>query len=99
MATNDCRVSNDGTGPAAALSCARGTLKCSGPQMGSGCKDQYKRNAHQLMTCQPTGVEPFPPTNNRILVVDDNPGIHDDFRKLLGGRCMPQAELIAAEAA
>ena len=32
-------------------------------------------------------------------MVDDNPGIHDDFRKVLGGGRMPQAELIAAEAA
>ena len=24
------------------------------------------------------------PTNRRILVIDDNPSIHDDFRKILG---------------
>lgn len=37
--------------------------------------------------------------NNRILVVDDNPAIHDDFRKVLGGTREPQADLMNAEAA
>lgn len=40
-----------------------------------------------------------PLNNNRILVVDDNPAIHDDFRKVLGGACAPHADLINAEAA
>lgn len=34
---------------------------------------------------------------NRILVIDDNPAIHDDFRKILGGN-KPPAELLSAEA-
>src|SRR5579859_4222586 len=38
-------------------------------------------------------------TNNRILVVDDNPAIHDDFRKVLSGMHQPQADLMSAEAA
>ena len=37
--------------------------------------------------------------NNRILVVDDNPAIHEDFRKVLGGSRAPQPELVLAEAA
>lgn len=40
-----------------------------------------------------------PPKNNRILVVDDNPAIHDDFRKVLGAVQEPQADLLNAEAA
>ena len=42
---------------------------------------------------------PISASNNRILVVDDNPAIHDDFRKVLGSGRAPQADLIAAEAA
>jgi two-component system, NtrC family, sensor kinase len=38
-------------------------------------------------------------SNNRILVVDDNPAIHDDFRKVLGAAREPQADLMSAEAA
>src|SRR3954464_13200424 len=34
--------------------------------------------------------------NNRILLVDDNVGIHEDFRKILAPRA-PNAELAAAE--
>ncbi len=26
---------------------------------------------------------PFPQTNRRILIIDDTPAIHDDFRKIL----------------
>ena len=37
--------------------------------------------------------------NNRILVVDDNPAIHEDFRKVLKGSHEPHAELMHAEAA
>ncbi|HEV2225776.1 MAG TPA: response regulator, partial [Nitrososphaerales archaeon] len=37
--------------------------------------------------------------NNRILIVDDNPSIHEDFRKVLGAAHEPQAALICAEAA
>src|SRR5215470_11427367 len=36
--------------------------------------------------------------NNRILVIDDNPSIHDDFRKVLGGHSEPQTDLMSAEA-
>jgi two-component system NtrC family sensor kinase len=38
-------------------------------------------------------------SNNRILVVDDNPAIHDDFRKVLGGARDFQTDLLSAEAA
>lgn len=31
--------------------------------------------------------------NHRILVVDDNPSIHDDIRKILGGPCLEDASL------
>ena len=31
--------------------------------------------------------------NNRILVIDDMPAIHDDFRKVLGARGSQSAEL------
>jgi diguanylate cyclase len=33
----------------------------------------------------------------RVLVVDDNPAIHEDFRKILGGNAGGNAELLAAE--
>lgn len=41
----------------------------------------------------------LPATNHRILIVDDNPAIHDDFRKVLGGARETQADLMTAEAA
>ncbi len=37
------------------------------------------------------------PLNNRILLVDDNPAIHEDFRKILLGTTKPRAELDAME--
>jgi EAL domain-containing protein (putative c-di-GMP-specific phosphodiesterase class I)/DNA-binding NarL/FixJ family response regulator len=37
--------------------------------------------------------------NRRILVVDDNQAIHDDFRKILGPRVETDAELLKSEAA
>lgn len=44
--------------------------------------------------------EPVIETNRRILVVDDNPSIHDDFRKILGSSELPStAEFAKAEAA
>jgi diguanylate cyclase (GGDEF)-like protein len=33
----------------------------------------------------------------RVLVVDDNPAIHEDFRKILGGNAAGNAELLEAE--
>jgi two-component system NtrC family sensor kinase len=44
------------------------------------------------------GGSPFA-KNNRILVVDDNPAIHDDFRKVFRAVREPQADLVHAEAA
>ncbi len=41
----------------------------------------------------------LPPSNQRILIVDDNPSIHEDFRKILGPADAKMAEeLDAAEA-
>src|ERR1700740_839455 len=37
------------------------------------------------------------PIKRRVLVVDDNPAIHEDFRKILGGSADGNAELLAAE--
>src|SRR5262249_47721417 len=37
--------------------------------------------------------------NHRILIVDDNPAIHDDFRKVLAGNLGPKPELVRAEQA
>jgi signal transduction histidine kinase len=37
--------------------------------------------------------------NTRILIVDDNPAIHEDFRKVLGGNPAPKATLLEVEAA
>ena len=37
--------------------------------------------------------------NRRILIVDDNTAIHEDFRKVLAGDVKPGAELLRAEAA
>ena len=39
-----------------------------------------------------------PLENNRILIVDDNPSIHDDFRKVLGRSSERQHDLASAEA-
>ena len=41
----------------------------------------------------------LPLKNNRILVVDDNPAIHDDFRKVLSAVQEPLADLVNAEVA
>lgn len=41
--------------------------------------------------------EPTIPKNNRILVVDDNPAIHEDFRKILAAEDSGSAELEEAE--
>jgi two-component system cell cycle sensor histidine kinase/response regulator CckA len=38
------------------------------------------------------------PVNRRVLIVDDNPAIHDDFRKILGGAGPEAAEITDAEA-
>lgn len=38
-------------------------------------------------------------SSNRILVVDDNPAIHDDFQKILGGSGATVTDISAAEAA
>src|SRR4051794_5042950 len=35
--------------------------------------------------------------NNRILLVDDNPAIHEDFRKILLGSTKPRTELETME--
>jgi two-component system cell cycle sensor histidine kinase/response regulator CckA len=37
--------------------------------------------------------------NNRILVIDDNPAIHDDFRRVLGGRQRDRLEAIETDEA
>lgn len=37
------------------------------------------------------------PINNRVLLVDDNPAIHEDFRKILLGTVKPGTELDAME--
>ena len=37
------------------------------------------------------------PLNNRILLVDDNPAIHEDFRKILLGSSKTSTELDAME--
>ena len=37
------------------------------------------------------------PISRRVLVVDDNAAIHEDFRKILGGNTESSAELLAAE--
>jgi signal transduction histidine kinase/response regulator RpfG family c-di-GMP phosphodiesterase len=39
-----------------------------------------------------------PERNNRILVIDDNRAIHDDFRKILNGTARDDATLVQAEA-
>lgn len=41
----------------------------------------------------------YPTKNNRILVVDDNPAIHEDFRKVLGATLDAHSSLSGAEAA
>src|SRR5882762_6295454 len=36
--------------------------------------------------------------NNRVLVIDDNPAIHEDFRKILGGKGKETSGLDQTEA-
>jgi signal transduction histidine kinase len=42
-------------------------------------------------------MNPTPP-NRRVLVIDDNLAIHDDFRKILGGTAATRTDLLAARA-
>ena len=52
-----------------------------------------------LPACRPDSTW-TPARNNRILVVDDNPAIHEDFGKILGATAQePHADLVNAEAA
>ena len=39
-----------------------------------------------------------PESRPRILIVDDNPAIHEDFRKILGAKSEAQSQLEAVEA-
>jgi len=39
----------------------------------------------------------LPPGSRRVLVVDDNRAIHEDFLKILGGNACGSSELLAAE--
>src|SRR2546423_6215154 len=41
----------------------------------------------------------LPPENHRILIIDDNPSIHDDFRKILGPADAKLAEELDADEA
>lgn len=43
--------------------------------------------------------EPVPPSRHRILLIDDNPSIHADFRKILGGSTAQESSLATATAA
>jgi signal transduction histidine kinase len=58
-----------------------------------------------VLETAPTATQPaakgsvLPVKNNRILVVDDNPAIHDDFRKVLHAVQEPLVDLVNAEAA
>lgn len=36
---------------------------------------------------------PFPQTNRRILIIDDTPAIHDDFRKILAPQVQDAVDL------
>ncbi len=43
-------------------------------------------------------TRPASVANQRVLIIDDNPAIHEDFLKILGGGGDESAELVAAEA-
>jgi two-component system, NtrC family, sensor kinase len=60
----------------------------------AGCGEATSPNRDQDAAANLGGI-----TNHRILVVDDNPAIHEDFRKVLRGGRSPQPELLRAEAA
>src|SRR4029077_19004580 len=55
--------------------------------------------ARQTLVGTDASPAPVEFANRRVLVVDDNPAIHDDFRKVLVGSYRPEAALLAAEAA
>ncbi|MGI8435728.1 MAG: response regulator [Chthoniobacterales bacterium] len=46
---------------------------------------------------KPTNIVPIAPANRRILVIDDNPAIHDDFKKILGPIQARHAEELDAD--
>ncbi|MEO8350673.1 MAG: response regulator, partial [Chthoniobacteraceae bacterium] len=43
--------------------------------------------------------DPSTPTNHRILIIDDNPAIHEDFRKVLNPKSSPLEDELEAEEA
>ena len=55
--------------------------------------------APEVASVPSPGDLPALATNNRILVVDDNPAIHEDFRKVLGRVREASGDLARAEAA
>ena len=66
----------------------------------------HRRHLHPFTTncpylsCEMNSMEPdLEQTNNRILIIDDNPAIHDDFRRVLGGPQHDRLEAIEADEA
>src|ERR1019366_7410239 len=53
------------------------------------CRARSRSDVHARFTAQTSGgylvAKNTTPVNQRILVIDDNPDIHGDFRKLIGG--------------
>jgi hypothetical protein len=43
-------------------------------------------------------TDPFQPSNRRVLVIDDNPALHDDFHPIPGSTQPRQGHLDALEA-
>jgi two-component system NtrC family sensor kinase len=66
----------------------------SGPEPG-----RNQDSSPIVSTADPPQPVPELLTNRRILIVDDNLAIHDDFRKVLGGVSAPKRGLLEAEAA
>ncbi|MFT5303059.1 MAG: diguanylate cyclase (GGDEF)-like protein [Mariniblastus sp.] len=52
---------------------------------------------HELNTQKPDPEMIMIPTKHRILIVDDNPAIHGDFRKILGKKTESELDSAAAE--
>jgi signal transduction histidine kinase len=66
----------------------------------SGSEPARNRDASAIVSAaNPPQPAPELMANRRILIVDDNLAIHDDFRKVLGGVGAPRRGLLEAEAA
>jgi signal transduction histidine kinase len=71
----------------------------SAPTSGQSNNDSPGKVGAWSSIASESGSTALSVTNHRILIVDDNSAIHEDFRKVLAGNLGPELELLRAEQA